>query len=137
MTFNDRTGLEELDEDQCWELLGSKSIGRLAVSITNHPDIFPVNYRLADRQVVVRSAPGIKLAAATLGTAVAFEVDSLDETAHTGWSVVLQGSAKEVQRPDELAAAEALGVEPWADSSKHRFFRITADRITGRRIPTD
>ncbi len=137
MTFNDRTGLEELEEAQCWELLGSKTIGRLAVSITNHPDIFPVNFRLADREVMVRSAPGIKLAAATLGTAVAFEVDTFDEETRTGWSVVLQGTAEELTTREDLDAAEALGVEPWADSSKHRFFKITASKISGRRVPTD
>jgi len=137
MTFNERTGLDELTETQCWELLGSKTIGRLAVSITNHPDIFPVNYRLAGRDVMVRSAPGIKLAAATLGTAVAFEVDTFDEETRTGWSVVLQGTAEELQKREDLDAAEALGVEPWADSSKHRFLKITATKINGRRVPTE
>jgi len=137
MTVNDRTGLEELGDSQCWELLGSKSIGRLAVSIANHPDIFPVNYRLTGQQLLIRSAPGIKLAAATLGTAVAFEVDALDEETHAGWSVVLQGTAEELQKREDLDAAEALDIEPWAHSSKHRFFWIKATKITGRRIPTD
>lgn len=137
MTFNERTGLEELSEAQCWELLGSKTIGRLAVAISNHPDIFPVNYRLSGQQPLIRSAPGIKLAAATLGTAVAFEVDALDEQTRTGWSVVVQGTAEELHDREDLEAAEALGVEPWAESSKHRFFRIIATKISGRRIPTD
>lgn len=135
MPVNNRTGLEELGEAECWALLRSKSIGRLAVSIANRPDIFPVNYRLIDGQVLIRSAPGVKLAAATLGTSVAFEVDALDEELHAGWSVVLTGTAEELQRPEELAAADALELEPWAHSSKHRVFRITAERIAGRRIP--
>lgn len=136
MAANERTGLEELSDDQCWELVGSKSLGRLAVAITNHPDIFPVNFRLVDRTILIRSAPGLKLAAATLGTSVAFEVDEIDESAHTGWSVVIHGAAEELHSPDDLLAAEELGIEPWAHSDKHRFVRIAADRITGRRIPT-
>ena len=29
---------------ECWALLHAHEVGRLAVSITNHPDIFPINY---------------------------------------------------------------------------------------------
>jgi nitroimidazol reductase NimA-like FMN-containing flavoprotein (pyridoxamine 5'-phosphate oxidase superfamily) len=135
MTTNPRTGLEELSEEQCWPLLARKTVGRLAVSINNRPDIFPVNYRVDGETIVVRTAPGLKLAAATLGSGIAFEVDALDETNHTGWSVVVQGEASELQSLDELMEADDLLVEPWADSEKHRYIRITANKITGRRVP--
>ena len=31
---------EVLDEHECWELLRSHAVGRLAVAIANRPDIF-------------------------------------------------------------------------------------------------
>lgn len=135
MTKNARTGLEELTDDQCWQLLAQKTVGRLAVAINDKPDIYPVNYRIADETIVVRSDPGLKLAAATLGIGVAFEVDAIDEMTHTGWSVVVRGAATEISDLGELLEAEDLGVEPWADTPKNRFLRITPGRVTGRRIP--
>lgn len=133
----ERTGLEIIDEAECWELLATRSVGRLAVSVVNRPDIFPVNYRVTDRSVLLRTAAGMKLAAATLGVAVAFEVDELDEATHHGWSIVIHGTAHEVRGVEDRLEAEDAGVEPWADSQKDRFVRIDVDEITGRRIPEE
>ncbi len=128
------SGLEELSEDQCWALLADERVGRLAVSVANRPDIFPVNYRLDGSTVVVKTAPGFKLAAATLGTAVAFEVDRLDDEARTGWSVVIHGRASEIQRLEELLDADDLAVDPWAGGKKNHYIRIEPTEVTGRRI---
>ena len=136
MSVNDRTGLEELDEQQCWELASQRSIGRLAVSVGNKPDVFPVNYVVHDGTIIVKTSAGLKLAAATIGPGVAFEVDALDEQTHTGWSVVFRGVATEIEALDDIIEAESLGIQTWADSDKRRFLRITPSVITGRRIPT-
>lgn len=131
----DRPNIRELDAENCWRLLDTKSIGRLAVSITNHPDIFPVNYRVADGTIVIRTAEGQKLAAAVLGTAVAFEVDALDESTQTGWSIVVKGTAAEPQRLEDYLRAEDLDIEPWAGGDKSRFIVVTPDDVSGREIP--
>lgn len=133
----ERTGLEIIDEAECWELLATRSVGRLAVSVMNRPDIFPINYQVTDRSVLLRTAAGMKLAAATLGTAIAFEVDELDEETHHGWSVVIHGTAHEVSGVEDRLEAEDVATEPWADSQKDRFVRLDVEEITGRRIPDD
>ena len=82
-------------------VLGSPSlddVGRLAVSITNLPDIFPINYVVDRGTVVFRTAEGTKLAAAVLGRGVAFEVDGVDDAAGEAWSVVIKGHAVEIER---------------------------------------
>ncbi len=129
------TELEELSEQECWWYLAEKTVGRLAVSVANRPDIFPVNYRIQGDTIVVRTAPGFKLAAATLGPGVAFEVDQLDETERTGWSVVVQGTATEIDRLEELLEAHDLDVDPWAGGTKNHYIRIEPKTLTGRRIP--
>ncbi len=129
------TGLEELTEDECWRLLAARTVGRLAVSVKNKPDIFPVNYRIDNETIVVLTAPGLKLAAATLGDGVAFEVDALDDMRKTGWSVVVHGTAGEIERLEDLLEADELRVEPWADGIKHRYIRIVPTKVTGRKVP--
>lgn len=133
--IDERTGLEIIDEAECRELLASKDIGRIAVSVANKPDIYPVNYKTSGNRIVIHTIPGTKLAAAVLGSAVAFEVDDLEPNARTGWSVVVRGHASEVEGTEAIMEAEALGIEPWSDQPKFRYLQIDIDEITGRRLP--
>ena len=130
-----RTGMEVLDPGECWRLVERQSVGRLAVSIANRPDIFPVNHVVIDRRIAINTRPGTKLAAAVLGTSVAYEVDALDHDNKLGWSVVVQGVAHEVTDDDEIDEIEKAGLEPWSDHRKTRYLRIDPDSITGRRLP--
>jgi len=129
-----RTGVMELDPDECLELLERQEVGRLAVSISSLPDIFPINFVLDRGCVVFRTAEGTKLAAAVLGRGVAFEVDGVDETTGEAWSVIVKGHAVELQRMHERFAAAGLPLFPWHAAPKHRYLRIEPVQITGRRF---
>jgi uncharacterized protein len=135
-------GVEVLDPGECWSLLRTSVVGRLAISIANHPDIFPINYVVDHGTIVFRTAEGTKLAGAVLGTGVAFEVDGLDTEAGEAWSVVAKGRAIEIKALHELFDAADLPLFPWVAGPKHRFVRIVPDEVTGRRFrvvdaPTD
>jgi hypothetical protein len=97
-------GVEILAPHECWELLRSAEVGRLAVSIMNRPDIFPVNHVVYD---------------AVRGEA---------------WSVVIRGQAVEIEQIHDLLAATDLPLFPWHASPKGRFVRIEPESITGRRF---
>jgi len=129
-----RDGVEILTPQECWELLRSADVGRLAVSIMNRPDIFPVNHIVDHGTLVFRTAEGTKLAASVLGTAVAYEVDGYDATRGEAWSVVVRGEAVEIERIHELLEATDLPLFPWHASPKGRFVRIEPESITGRRF---
>jgi nitroimidazol reductase NimA-like FMN-containing flavoprotein (pyridoxamine 5'-phosphate oxidase superfamily) len=81
----------ELSESTCWELLRSTSVGRLAVWVDDHPDIFPLNYAVDHGTVVFRSSAGTKLSAALSDSAVALEADGYDAENGEAWSVVIRG----------------------------------------------
>ena len=117
---------------ECWELLRSQEVGRLAVAIANRPDIFPVNYVVDHATIVFRTDEGTKLAAAVLGEAVAFEVDA--EVTGEAWSVVVKGQAVEIEQMYEMFDALDLPLYPWQLAPKHRFVRIVPDEVTGRRF---
>lgn len=131
----ERTGLEVLPREECWRLVAGSAVGRLAVSIANQPDVFPVNYAVDGETIVITTNAGTKLAAAVLGAAVAFEVDGFDDDEHTGWSIVVHGKAAEISGVEETMRAEDLGIKTWADRDKSRFVQISPTDITGRRIP--
>jgi nitroimidazol reductase NimA-like FMN-containing flavoprotein (pyridoxamine 5'-phosphate oxidase superfamily) len=127
-------GFEYLGEDECWSLLAQGEVGRLAVAVDGKPDIFPVNYVVDDRQIVVRTTAGLKLAAAVLGSGVAFEVDGLDRDRHRGWSVVVVGRASEIEGVEPRLHAGDLSLRPWSGGDKPRFIRVFPERVTGRRL---
>lgn len=134
-------GMIELSVSDSWALLDAHSahgVGRIAVAVMNHPDIFPVNYCVDgdgdDRSVLFRSAEGTKLAAAVLGTSVAFEIDGYDAVAGEAWSVVVKGEAAEViPTPGDLRLDD-LPLFPWHASPKHRVVRISPTEVSGRRF---
>jgi nitroimidazol reductase NimA-like FMN-containing flavoprotein (pyridoxamine 5'-phosphate oxidase superfamily) len=130
VTARDEGGLEELEHDECLALVGSMSIGRLAVAVEDAPPlVVPVNYVLDGEIVVFRTGPGTKLFALR-DTPVSFQVDLIDPFHRTGWSVLIRGVAYEaIDR--EVAH---LVVEPWAAGDKRHWIRVLPTAITGRRI---
>jgi nitroimidazol reductase NimA-like FMN-containing flavoprotein (pyridoxamine 5'-phosphate oxidase superfamily) len=129
-------GIWKLTPDECLDLLGSASVGRVGVTIDALPAVLPVNFAVSDGAVVFRTVPGTKLDAATRGAVVAFEVDAYGTSQDPrGWSVLVRGVAHEVTDPAELAAARALPLESWAfDGRADRFVRIEPTVVTGRRV---
>jgi nitroimidazol reductase NimA-like FMN-containing flavoprotein (pyridoxamine 5'-phosphate oxidase superfamily) len=134
MTNDPRTGTTILEPHECWALLRSNEVGRLAISIMNQPDIFPINYVVDHGAVVFRTAEGTKLAGAVLGQSVAFEVDGYEAEHGEAWSVVLKGRAVELERMQDVFDACDLPLFPWLASPKPRFVRIEPDSVTGRRF---
>jgi hypothetical protein len=128
-------GVAYLEPNNCWALLRSHEVGRLAVSIEDRPDIFPINYVVDHGTVVFRTAEGTKLAGAIEAEAVAFEADGYEPGSGEAWSVVVKGHAEEITRVDELLdTVVGLPLFPWHAAPKQRFVRIVPDEISGRRF---
>lgn len=127
-------GLELLTNDACWELLTRAEVGRVGVTVGALPAIFPVNYTVIDRSIVFRTAPGTKLAAATAGAIVAFEVDDFLGAERSGWSVLAVGPAQVVHDLDVTFKVLAAGLMPWADGNRANVVRIIPELLSGRRL---
>jgi uncharacterized protein len=126
-------GVTNLEANACWALLRSHEVGRLALSIDDRPEIFPVNYVVDHGTVVFRTAEGTKLAG-SVERGVAFEADGYEPGTGEAWSVVVKGRAEEISRGQELLDTADLPLFPWHAAAKQRFVRIVPDEITGRRF---
>jgi nitroimidazol reductase NimA-like FMN-containing flavoprotein (pyridoxamine 5'-phosphate oxidase superfamily) len=124
--------VDRLSPDECWELLSRVSLGRLALNVRNELDIFPINFVTHGGALLFRTAPGTKLAELTANPRVVFEADEYDE--HFAASVVVKGSAEELQLQSEIDAADALPLAPWIPTLKYRWVRIVPTSITGLRF---
>ena len=130
----DVSGLEVLETADCIELLGTQTLGRIALSSGALPLILPVNYVLVDDRIVIRTRRGTNLARATNNAVVAFEVDQIDVASGIGWSVVVQGFARELADPPVLAAVRAEPLARWLDPETSVHVEISLDIIAGRRL---
>jgi nitroimidazol reductase NimA-like FMN-containing flavoprotein (pyridoxamine 5'-phosphate oxidase superfamily) len=132
----DEPSLQVLSNDECWTLLASQQVGRLAVVAGHYPLVVPVNYALDRRILVVRTGEGTLLQAASHAN-VAFQVDQVDPIARAGWSVLVRGLAEEVtdrHREELVESTHATGATPWAPGDRGHWLRVIPHDVTGRRI---
>ena len=134
-TGRDRA-LEVLPADECRRLLGTRQFGRIGLAGGHYPMVLPVNYVLDGDAIVIRTGSA-KIIAAGGFARVAFEVDDVDERAHSGWSVLVHALAEEITgaERDELAARlRAADGIPWAPGERGHWIRLIPKAVTGRRI---
>jgi nitroimidazol reductase NimA-like FMN-containing flavoprotein (pyridoxamine 5'-phosphate oxidase superfamily) len=138
--MTDLGSFQELDEADCWRLLATQPVGRIAVMVGHYPLVFPVNYTLDGRNILFRTGAGTKLWAFNRSN-VTFEVDEIDPVHRSGWSVSVRGSAREVDLRHDMGIAVDPGPAatvdqnpPWAPGDRSHVVRIVSDAISGRRI---
>jgi nitroimidazol reductase NimA-like FMN-containing flavoprotein (pyridoxamine 5'-phosphate oxidase superfamily) len=132
--------LVELDRDECLRLLAATNLGRLAVNVPGWPPVIrPVNYVFdeSSKSVVFRSGRGSKFTALVLSGQAAFEIDGIEASGQTGWSVIVVGPAEEVTTDAEVHRLEQLGLRPWAPGHKPHWIRIRTTVVSGRRIAAE
>lgn len=124
-----------MTEDECWEMLRSQPIGRVAMTIGSDVEVFPVNYEIRENSLYIRTAEGTKLFGIALGRPVAFEIDDWDD--ESGWSVIAKCSARQLDHAYEIKEAEQLGLTRWVPDTPDALVRLTPMKVTGRRFRFD
>lgn len=132
MDIDDTNPVEILTEDDCWELMLSANLGRLAVSVGGIPDIYPVNFVASDKRLLFRTTEGTKLLELTVNNNVAFESDGVGRD--QAWSVVVKGMARILDTRAEIDAAEQLPLRPLVPTLKYTWVEITPRSLSGRRF---
>ncbi|MHC1557811.1 pyridoxamine 5'-phosphate oxidase family protein [Actinomycetospora sp. C-140] len=128
---------DELTVGECSRLLDTVPVGRMVFTEDDAPAVHPVNFLRHENSIIVRTGAGPKLEAARRGDVVAFEADEIDADARAGWSVLVVGRAEVVNDVDELLAVLDVGHRPWVRRRGAHVLRITARRVTGRRLVLD
>jgi len=130
MLFTHDDPILVLDEEQSWKLLENTQHGRIVLTAAGETDMFPINYRAHDGVLLLRTAPGTKLAELTINENVLFEADGI--LSEEAWSVVVKGTARVLTLSQEIADAEALNLKTWVPTFKDFYVEIKPSRISGR-----
>ncbi len=126
--------LRAISAEECFELLEPGGVGRVGFNAADGIMMLPVNFAVAGKTIVFRTAPDTLLAVHA-DAQVSFEVDHADEALREGWSVLVHGRAHTVADEREVKRLEDwTDLEPWAPGARDVYVRITPTRITGRRI---
>jgi uncharacterized protein len=132
MIYAERS-LAALSHRECLVLLAEAQVGRAVFTDRAMPAVVPVNFVVQDDAIVMCTAPESRLASAASRGVLAFQVDDIDPSTRTGWSVVVVGVAEIVVNPVEKARAR-VSLEPWAPGRHEVFVRLPLKVVTGRRI---
>ncbi|WP_448072545.1 pyridoxamine 5'-phosphate oxidase family protein [Georgenia yuyongxinii] len=130
MDYDDDDRIKPLTELQCWELLESQDLARLAVSVDDRPDIFPVTYVSHGGKLYVRTTQGSKLLELAINNQVAVEIDTVAE--HSATSVVLHGRGRRLESSAEILAAEQLPLRTRRQIASPVYIEITPSDVNGR-----
>ncbi|AUH69549.1 hypothetical protein GSI01S_14_01300 [Gordonia sihwensis NBRC 108236] len=124
--------MENLSNEQSWELLEGSVLGRLAVCVDGQPDVFPVNIYVSNGKILFRTSEGTKLAELAVNDRAVIEVDAF--TSRIGWSVVAKGRARILRDSAEIEAADQTPLNPWIPTVRTTYVEIAVEEITGRRF---
>jgi nitroimidazol reductase NimA-like FMN-containing flavoprotein (pyridoxamine 5'-phosphate oxidase superfamily) len=127
--------LEHLGQTECLNLLALAQVGRVAFLVDGRPEILPVNYALDGDAILFRTSGESVLNKASL-TNVAFEVDSIDTSTRSGWSVVVHGHANDIGDAIDPTSERLrrLALITWAPGQRQNWFVIRPHDISGRRL---
>lgn len=131
----ERRQLEQLSRAECVRLLGTATVGRFIFTIGGLPAVEPVTFIVDDRGIVFRTRDSSRLVATRTNTIVGFEVDQLDSTTHTGWSVTVVGEAYLLDETDASSYGSS-SLRAWEDGplSGSEIIVVRLGMVTGRRI---
>jgi uncharacterized protein len=121
--------ISELSREECWSLVQTAPVGRLAWSGPTGPTVIPVNFTVQGDEVHIRTSPYSSFAIESDDSLVAFETDEIHAPTRSGWSVLLRGRA----HVDYERTAERVP-DVWAPGSRALYVVVTVTEVSGRRI---
>ncbi|GAA3535972.1 DNA-binding protein [Aeromicrobium flavum] len=125
--------IQELDQDECRELLQVGRFARIAFDADGQLELLPVNYAYDDGILLIRTSETSGLASIVERRFV-LEADHHDDTYQTGWSVVVRGTAARAT-PEQLEAFGTRLPNSWAGSrGEPVHIAITPEQLQGRRV---
>ena len=130
--YSDGSALTQLPRADCLKLMASVSVGRVIYTRRALPAVELVSFTFDAGDIVLRTDPSGKLAAAARGAVVAFEADWVDLDQQVGWTVTAIGPSRAVTDPAEVRRLKAIGLSSWTPGAQAHFIRISPEILNGR-----
>jgi nitroimidazol reductase NimA-like FMN-containing flavoprotein (pyridoxamine 5'-phosphate oxidase superfamily) len=119
-----------LSGDECGHLLRGHSVGRVSWVSANGLEVLPVSYLANGGRIFFRTSPDSVMGELAGPIEVAFEVDDIDVSTATGWSVLVKGEA----RAYDDTTGDLQVPEAWAPGTRALTVVITPSVWSGRAV---
>ena len=119
-----------LSGDECGHLLRGHSVGRVSWASSKGLQVLPVSYVASGGLLYFRTNPDSVMGELAGPIDVAFEVDDIDVSTATGWSVLVQGEA----RAHDDATSDLRIPDAWAPGERTLTVVITPTACSGRAV---
>ena len=128
--------LHTLGRQECYELLSTTTVGRVAFVNADGLQLIPLNFAVIDSAIYFRTAIDSILDGLADGKDdVAFGVDHHSETSRDGWNVTVKGATSRVSDPalhEQVMSWSRL--HPWAGGQRGVVIHLRVTSIEGRRV---
>jgi uncharacterized protein len=129
-----RTQLAQPGRQESLRLLTTHPVSRVRVAVTGSPMIFPVHHHVVDfNTIVFRGDDFSEYADTCSGVRMSLDAEGIDDADPCGWYVRVNGVARDVVDPTELARLRQLVGEPRGAGPKTHWIQLRPETITGRR----
>jgi nitroimidazol reductase NimA-like FMN-containing flavoprotein (pyridoxamine 5'-phosphate oxidase superfamily) len=126
--------VRELTPAQCLDRLTGGTVGRVGYVTAQGVQIIPVNYRVAGSTLMLSTTPRSSLAQlAEMGREVAFEVDYYGRDLALAWSVLMQGTLRELDAAGRERLADLRRpVQPYVGDAASLHLEFVPKTFSGR-----
>ncbi|MDR7086369.1 nitroimidazol reductase NimA-like FMN-containing flavoprotein (pyridoxamine 5'-phosphate oxidase superfamily) [Aeromicrobium panaciterrae] len=130
------SSISVLDEQECYQLLSTTTVGRVAFISHHGQQLLPLNFAMVDGVIYFRvNEEGVLSELADGLVDVAFEVDHHGTTTRDAWNVTVRGTTSRVHESAGLAStANLASLRPWAPGERALVVALTPELIDGRRV---
>jgi len=128
--------LRTMSEQECFELLSTTTVGRVAFANADGIQLIPLNFAVIDSEIYFRTAPDSILDGLAEGQDdIAFGVDYQAESFRDAWNVTVKGSTSRVSDPDLYERVMSWSrLRPWAGGERGVVIHLSLRSIDGRRV---
>jgi nitroimidazol reductase NimA-like FMN-containing flavoprotein (pyridoxamine 5'-phosphate oxidase superfamily) len=122
--------LVDLTDEECWRLLASGIVGRIAWVSSGQPFVVPVNFTIEGKTIYIHTSPYSTLVQEVDDSLVAFQVDDIDVATRSGSTAVAQGRAR--LRYADPMTDRGPDVDVWPSGAKAATIAIEVRKVSGR-----
>jgi hypothetical protein len=129
-----RTRIGQPDRQGSLRLLATNPVSRVRIRVTGSPTVFPVRHHVADFDTIVfRGDDFSQYADTSSGVRMSLEAEGVEDGDPLGWYVRVDGVARDVDDPTDLARLGELAGEPRGAGPETDWIELRPETITGRR----
>lgn len=132
---SDTRSFAHLDADECWRLVGNHGIGRVVFIGDTYTQIVPTTYDAVNGTAYFRAPTFGELARRVDGKTASLQVDDIDRSTFTGWSILMTGTAHRVEDAATVGSLWSLGrPRAWFPGPQTQWIALPVDTLRGQRV---